>query len=66
MLKHKGLLSPKQLRALGTGVKTQSILSYNVYGWFDRVKRGTYSLNQAGVLALKKYKEVIKKIKLRF
>jgi len=66
MLKNKGLLTPKELRVLGTGVKTQSILSYNVYGWFDRVKRGTYALNEAGGLALKKYKEVIKAIKLRF
>ena len=64
LLQKKGLLSPKQLRNLGTGQKTQRILSHNVYGWFERVKRGTYSLNQAGVQALKKYKEIIKTIEL--
>ncbi|MBN1797353.1 MAG: hypothetical protein JW822_02170 [Spirochaetales bacterium] len=66
LLKDRGMLSPKKLRGLGTSMKTQSILSNNVYGWFDRVERGTYILNKAGSLALKKYSHVIKAIKPRF
>jgi hypothetical protein len=63
ILNRKGSLAPRELRGLGTGVKTQSILMQNVYGWFDRVKRGTYALNESGELALKKYKEILKKMK---
>jgi hypothetical protein len=63
LLEKNGLLSPKQLRAMGTGAKTQRILSHNVYGWFDRVRKGTYILDDAGRAALKKYKDVIKAIK---
>ena len=37
-----GPLSPKSLRQLGTGQKTQSILSKDYYDWFDRIERGTY------------------------
>lgn len=47
-LERNGPLSPKILRAMGTGDKTLSILNKNYYGWFERVKRGTYSLNETG------------------
>ncbi|MFO7895959.1 MAG: DUF2161 family putative PD-(D/E)XK-type phosphodiesterase [Candidatus Cloacimonadales bacterium] len=40
--------SPAKLRDLGTGTKTQSILSSNFYGWFTRVSRGVYKLNDLG------------------
>lgn len=40
-----GTLSPAQLKKLGTGQKTQSILSKNFYGWYDKVAKGKYSLN---------------------
>lgn len=54
-----GPLSPKQLRSLGTNPeKTTSILSENHYGWFDRVKRGLYSINDAGKEGLILYKEL--------
>jgi hypothetical protein len=43
-LERFGVLSPKQLRALGTGAKTLSILSSNFYGWFARVGPGRYAL----------------------
>jgi hypothetical protein len=44
----RGPLSPKELRALGTGPKTHSILYSNFYGWFERVDRGVYALNASG------------------
>ncbi len=47
-----GPLSPRELRALGTGAKTQSILTHNYYGWFERVARGVYALKAAGREAL--------------
>lgn len=31
------------------------ILLHNVYGWFDRIERGTYSLTDAGHTALKRW-----------
>ena len=49
LLSLHGELSPKHLRALGTGEKTQSILYDNVYGWFRRVGKGAYRLAARGV-----------------
>jgi len=43
-----GPTAPRQLRALGAGAKTLSILYNNVYGWFERVDRGVYSLSAQG------------------
>ncbi len=65
ILRQKGPQSPAALRSLGTGIKTQSILSANVYGWFDKIKRGMYGLNREGKNALKNYTQVIKAIKLK-
>ncbi len=48
LLQVKGDLSPKALRALGTGPKTLSILYDNVYGWFERLERGKYRLTAHG------------------
>jgi hypothetical protein len=31
------------------------ILLHNVYGWFDRVERGVYTLTDAGRAALKRW-----------
>lgn len=62
MLKKFGEAAPKILRDAGTGEKTQEILSNNVYGWFERVKRGVYTLHPAGLEALEKYGEVISKM----
>jgi hypothetical protein len=54
-----GALSPKKLRILGTdNKKTTSILSENHYGWFEKVKRGMYNINDQGKEALKEYKEL--------
>ncbi len=51
-------LSPRKLRELGTGNKTQSILYNNYYGWFDKVERGIYKLSKSGYEALDEYPEL--------
>lgn len=56
-LEKYGELSPKKLRELGTSVKTQSILSKNFYGWFEKVDRGIYKLHPQGKKALDNYSE---------
>ena len=47
-----GPTAPRQLRALGTGPKTLSILSSNFYGWFVRVEKGVYTVTAKGRAAL--------------
>lgn len=47
-----GASSPKSLRQLGTGQKTQSVLSKNYYGWFTRIERGIYDINERGLREL--------------
>ena len=54
-----GEMSPKDLRGLGNGAKTQSILYHNVYEWFDRIDRGLYGLSAKGRAALKEYAGVV-------
>lgn len=56
-LEKYGELSPKKLSEMGTGTKTQSILSKNFYGWFEKVSRGVYTLHPEGKLALDNYRE---------
>ena len=58
-LERHGSLTPQQLRALGTGSKTTSILYKDVYGWFDRVARGLYALSPRGRAALKDYSDLV-------
>jgi hypothetical protein len=53
-----GPMSPRQLRALGTGPKTHSILYSNFYGWFERVDRGVYALGQRGREELGNFRDV--------
>ncbi len=62
LLDTQGVLSPSAIRKSGGGSKTQQILSGNIYGWFDKVSRGLYTLNPAGEKALKIYKDVLMKI----
>ncbi len=40
---------------MGTGDKTQSILHFNAYGWFERVDRGVYALTAQGRAELDDY-----------
>lgn len=52
-------LSPAKLRQMGTSKKTQAILADNHYGWFDRVKRGVYTLHDQGRNALAQYPDLV-------
>jgi hypothetical protein len=54
-----GPLQPRQLRALGTGPKTLSILSSNFYHWFERVSRGVYALTAKGRTELASYPDLV-------
>lgn len=53
-----GELSPKDLRARGTGPKTQGILYHNVYGWFQRIAAGSYRLTARGAREIGAYPEL--------
>ncbi len=59
-LEKSGALSPKALKQMGTGDKTQSVLSKNYYGWFERIKRGTYIISEKGLNEIKEYPELLK------
>lgn len=58
-----GPLSPAELRAMGTGGKTLSILSSNFYEWFERVERGVYGIKPNGRDALRQYPELIERMR---
>lgn len=57
-LEHHGPLSPRALRALGTGPKTRTILYGDVYGWFERVDRALYALRPQGAEELARYPQL--------
>lgn len=53
-----GELSPSKLKQKGTNPeKTQSILSKNHYGWFEKIDRGIYKLSETGKNAIIQYNE---------
>jgi hypothetical protein len=58
-LRHFGPLSPKALIQLGTGDKTSSVLIKNYYGWFERIKRGTYVLTEKGEEEIKEFPDLL-------
>ena len=60
-LARSGPMQPRQLRAVGTGEKTTSILRDNVYGWFERIDRALYRLKPAGEAALLTYADVVQR-----
>ena len=62
LLDRQGPLSPKTLREKGASGKTGRILSANLYGWFDRIERGVYALNNAGRDALRNYAQEVESI----
>ncbi len=64
-LERHGPQSPKALRAMGAGPKTQSILYNNVYGWFQRTGRGVYALKPAGASALESYASLLPALEAR-
>ncbi len=55
-----GPKSPKELRALGTEPKkTRNILYDNHYGWFDRISKGLYDINEKGRKELCEYRDLM-------
>lgn len=54
-----GQLSPSKLKKLGTCAKTPLILTDNHYGWFSRVSRGVYTLNECAHEFLAEYPELV-------
>ena len=54
-----GPLSPSKLRKIGASNKTPDILSDNHYGWFSRISRGIYTLNECANEFLKEYPELV-------
>lgn len=54
-----GRLSPAQLRKIGTGPKTPSILAKNYYGWFEKAGRGLYGLRDDAEELMKAYPELV-------
>lgn len=58
-LRKHGQLRPKDLRELGTGKKTLSILNKDFYGWFERVERGVYKLSGKGEKELEDFPELV-------
>lgn len=58
LLDAHGPSRPKALRALGTSPRTLSILSRNVYGWFERVSHGVYGITEEGRNGLAVYEDV--------
>jgi hypothetical protein len=64
-LEQLGPLTPKQLRTLGTGARTYSILYGDVYGWFERVAPGLYGLRAQGRGELKQYPRLARRYRAR-
>jgi hypothetical protein len=58
-----GPMSPKQLRSLGTGPKTLSIMYSDFYGWFERVNRGVYALRGAARGELAQYPALVRRFR---
>ncbi|NPV07657.1 MAG: hypothetical protein HPY83_06800 [Anaerolineae bacterium] len=55
----EGECTPRRLRELGCGAKTQSILYRNHYGWFERLGHGLYRLSEEGWHALEQHRDVL-------
>ncbi len=58
-LKKNGDSTPKQLRTMGTGDKTTSILYNNHYGWFKRIDKGVYRLATKGGLEMANFPKIV-------
>lgn len=59
-LQQYGPSTPKVLRQMGTGEKTWTILNKNYYGWFERVQRGVYIINEKCASELTLYPQLVK------
>jgi hypothetical protein len=58
-LERYGPLAPRQLKTLGTGSKTDSILQKNYYHWFERIAQGIYQITPDGAEFLSHYPELV-------
>jgi hypothetical protein len=58
-LKAAGPMRLRELRVLSGVAAAAPILQRNVYGWFDRVGRGTYELTGTGEQALNRFAEAV-------
>ncbi len=54
-----GPLSPSQIKKLGAAPKTSNILRDNHYGWFTKVSRGLYELNDSVKEFMDGYPELV-------
>lgn len=61
-LEKLGPSSAKELKKFGTNEKTYSVLYKNHYGWFTKLEKGIYCLNDNGKKALETYKELVEKL----
>jgi hypothetical protein len=59
LLEHFGPLRPRDLRALGTGPKTLSILADNHYAWFERIDRGLYALKASAPAQMQAFPDLL-------
>ena len=55
-----GELSPKQIRDYGGADNTPSILRFNSYGWYEKVRKGVYRITDEGRKGLLDYPELEK------
>lgn len=58
-LDHLGAMSARELRKMGTGEKTYSILYNNYYKWFERVAKGVYDLTDDGRAEYLRFPEIV-------
>jgi hypothetical protein len=57
VIRRGGASTVAAIRAGGDAPRAASILQRNVYGWFERVRRGTYALTPAGLEGLARFGE---------
>jgi hypothetical protein len=55
-------ISPKDLRRLDLPERCGALLGQNIYGWFDRIRRGTYTISEAGKIALQRNQKIVQRI----
>jgi hypothetical protein len=65
LLREAGESSPAALKRVSGIDRAGAILSANMYGWFERVRRGVYRLSPDGEVALGNYRHVVARIRKR-
>jgi len=61
-LSKQGPSSPAQLKKLGTDDRTGTMLYTNLFGWFERISRGIYTLSEEGQEVIEQEKEILQNI----